>query len=53
MGLLSDIEAEIEFVHLTAAGRVAVVFWSCMGHSYRELDPSTEVKLVRREAVAS
>jgi hypothetical protein len=53
MGLAGDTEAEVEFVRTTAAGRVAVIYWTPVGASYRELDPDVRVKLVRREAVAS
>jgi len=52
MGLATDIEAEVEFIRITAAGRVAVIYWTAAGASYRELDPDVQVKLVRREAVA-
>jgi hypothetical protein len=52
MGLATDIEAEVEFIRITAAGRVAVVYWTAAGASYRELDPDVRVKLIRREAVA-
>jgi hypothetical protein len=53
MGLATDIEAEVEFIRITAAGRVAVVYWTAAGASYRELDPDVQVKLIRREAAAS
>jgi hypothetical protein len=53
MGLATDIEAEVEFVRITAAGRVAVIYWTAAGTSYRELDPGLQVKLVRRQAVVS
>jgi hypothetical protein len=53
MGLAGDAEAEVEFVRTTTAGRVAVIYWTPVGASYRELDPDVQVKLVRREAVAS
>ena len=52
MGLVPDTEAEVEFIRTTAAGRVAVIFWSPFGASYREYDRDAQVKLVRREAVA-
>jgi hypothetical protein len=52
MGLATDIEAEVEFVRITAAGRVAVIYWTPFGTSYRELDADVQVKLVRREAAS-
>ena len=52
MGLGTDFEAELELVRFTAAGRLAVVFWTAAGARYRELDPDTRVTLMRREAVA-
>jgi hypothetical protein len=53
MGLAADTEAEVQFIRTTAAGRVAVVFWTPFGASYREYDPDVQVKLVRREAHAA
>jgi hypothetical protein len=52
MGLSGDTEAEIEFTRITTAGRLAVIYWTPFGTSYRELDPALQVKLIRREVVA-
>jgi hypothetical protein len=53
MGLSGDTEAEIEFTRITAAGRLAVIYWTPLGASYRELGLDAEVKLVRREGAMS
>jgi hypothetical protein len=53
MGLSGDTEAEVEFTSITAAGRLAVIYWTPSGASYREMDPALQVKLVRREAAVS